>query len=289
MKHMGSVVIDSHHHFWDPATADYPWMTGDYEALKRPFGPSDLAPILESNGVTATVVVQARQELRETHSLLATASETSWIAGVVGWVDLVDVGVSETIAELLDGRNGSKLVGFRHLVHDEADPEWLLRDEVVRGLGAVAEAGLVYDLLVRTRELPAAIEVARRLPDLRFVLDHLAKPPITSGELEPWASLIVEIANLTNVSCKVSGLVTEADWAAWKPADLAPYVGTAVELFVPDRLMFGSDWPVCTLAASYSDIFEVTVDILSGAVGAGITPIFGGCAIETYGLKLPQT
>jgi L-fuconolactonase len=157
MKHMGSVVIDSHHHFWDPATADYPWMTGDYEALKRPFGPSDLAPILESNGVTATVVVQARQELRETHSLLATASETSWIAGVVGWVDLVDVGVSETIAELLDGRNGSKLVGFRHLVHDEADPEWLLRDEVVRGLGAVAEAGLVYDLLVRTRELPASI------------------------------------------------------------------------------------------------------------------------------------
>jgi L-fuconolactonase len=181
------------------------------------------------------------------------------------------------------------LVVFRHLVHDVADPEWLLRDEVVRGLGEVAEAGLVYDLLVRTRELPAAIEVARRLPDLRFVLDHLAKPPITSGELEPWASLIVEIANLTNVSCKVSGLVTEADWAAWKPADLAPYVGTAVELFGPDRLMFGSDWPVCTLAASYSDIFEVTVDILSGAVGAGIAPIFGGCAIETYGLKLPQT
>jgi L-fuconolactonase len=285
MKHMGSVVIDSHHHFWDPATADYPWMTGDYEALKRPFGPSDLAPVLESNGVTATVVVQARQELRETHSLLATASETSWIAGVVGWVDLVDVGVSETIAELLDGRNGSKLVGFRHLVHDEADPEWLLRDEVVRGLGAVAEAGLVYDLLVRTRELPAATQVARQLPDLRFVLDHLAKPRIAARETEPWSTEIAEIASSPNVTCKISGLVTEADWTSWGRGDLAPYIETAVEHFGPDRLMFGSDWPVCTLAADYSEVFRATVDILTEKVGSDLAPILGECAIETYGLE----
>jgi L-fuconolactonase len=286
MKHMGSVVIDSHHHFWDPATADYPWMTGDYEALKRPFGPSELAPILESNGVTATVVVQARQELGETHSLLATASETSWIGGVVGWVDLVDVGVSETIAELLEGSYGSKLVGIRHLVHDEADPEWLLRDEVLRGLSAVAEAGLVYDLLVRTRELPAAIEVARRLPGLRFVLDHLAKPRIAARETVPWSSAISEIAKAQNVTCKVSGLVTEADWTSWGRRDLAPYIETAVELFAPDRLMFGSDWPVCTLAASYTEVFDATVDILTEKAGADIAPILGACAIETYGLDL---
>jgi len=289
MKHMGSVVIDSHHHFWDPATADYPWMTGEYAVLRRRFGPSDLAPILESNGVTATVVVQARQELSETHSLLATASETNWIGGVVGWVDLVDVGVSETIAELLEGPYGSKLVGFRHLVHDEADPEWLLRDEVVRGLGAVAEAGLVYDLLVRTRELPAATQVARRLPDLRFVLDHLAKPRIAARETEPWTTAITEIASLPNVTCKVSGLVTEADWKSWGREDLAPYIETAVELFGADRLMFGSDWPVCTLAADYPAVFNATVDILTETVGSELAPIFGECAIETYGLDLPQT
>ena len=289
MKEKGSVVVDSHHHFWDPATADYPWMTGDYEALKRPFGPSDLAPILESNGVTATVVVQARQELGETHSLLATASETTWIGGVVGWVDLTDPSVSETIAELRGHPNGSKLVGIRHLVHDEADPEWLLRDEVLRGLAAVAEAELVYDLLVRTRELPAAIEVARRLPDLRFVLDHLAKPRIAARETEPWSSAISEIARVQNVTCKVSGLVTEADWTSWGRGDLAPYIDTAVELFGPDRLMFGSDWPVCTLAADYSDVFSATVDILTETAGSELASIFGGCAIETYGLDLPRS
>jgi L-fuconolactonase len=289
VNNIRSVVIDSHHHFWDPETADYPWMTGEYEVLRRPFGPSDLAPILESNGVTATVVVQARQELGETHSLLAIASETPWIGGVVGWVDLADVGVSETIADLREGPNGSKLVGFRHLVHDEADPDWLLRDEVVRGLAAVAEAGLVYDLLVRTRELPAAIEVARRLPDLRFVLDHLAKPRIAARETEPWSAAITEIANLPNVTGKVSGLVTEADWTSWVRGDLAPYIEIAVELFGPDRLMFGSDWPVCTLAADYSDVFSATVDILTETVGSDLAPILGECAIETYGPELPQT
>jgi L-fuconolactonase len=263
-------------------------MTGDYEVLRRPFGPSDLAPILESNGVTATVVIQARQELGETHSLLTTASETTWIGGVVGWVDLTDPNVSETIAEVLQGPNGSKLVGFRHLVHDEADPEWLLRDEVLRGLAAVAEAGLVYDLLVRTRELPAAIEVARRLPDLRFVLDHLAKPRIAARETEPWSSAISEIAKVQNVTCKISGLVTEADWTSWRRGDLAPYIETAVELFGPDRLMFGSDWPVCTLAADYSDVFNATVDILTETVGSQLAPILGGCAIQTYGIDLPR-
>jgi L-fuconolactonase len=216
------------------------------------------------------------------------ASETNWIGGVVGWVDLVDVGVSETIAELLEGPYGSKLVGFRHLVHDEADPEWLLRDEVVRGLGAVAEAGLVYDLLVRTRELPAATQVARRLPGLRFVLDHLAKPRIAARETEPWSTEIAEIARLPNVNCKVSGLVTEADWTSWGRGDLAPYIETAVELFGPDRLMFGSDWPVCTLAADYSDVFNATVDILTETVGSQLAPILGGCAIQTYGIDLPR-
>jgi L-fuconolactonase len=285
---MVSPVVDSHHHFWNPSAADYPWMTSDYEVLRRPYGPSDLAPILEATGVDATVVVQARQELDETHSLLGTASETEWIVGVVGWVDLTDVNVSETISQIREGQNGDKLVGFRHVVHDEADPQWLLRDDVMRGLGVVAEAGLVYDLLVRTRELPAAIEVARRLPNLRLVLDHLAKPRIAEREIEPWSTSIGEIARLPNVTCKISGLVTEADWRAWAPDDLAPFIERAVEVFGPDRLMFGSDWPVCTLAASYSEMLDATFEVLSSTVGDDLASILGGAAIETYCLVLPS-
>jgi L-fuconolactonase len=204
---------------------------------------------------------------------------------VVGWVDLTSPEVAETIAGIRDVDHGDRLVGIRHLVHDEPDPEWLLRDDVLRGLGVVAEAGLVYDLLVRARELPAATEVARRLPGLRFVVDHLAKPSISTQQIEPWASAIGEIASLPNVTCKVSGLVTEAEWSAWSQADLMPYVGMAVELFGADRLMWGSDWPVCTLAAGYSDVYEVTTKILSELVGDDLGWILGGCAPATYGLE----
>jgi L-fuconolactonase len=156
---------------------------------------------------------------------------------------------------------------------------------VLSGLGAVAEAGLTYDLLVRARELPAATEVARRLPGLRLVLDHLAKPSISTQQIPPWASAIGEIAGLPNVTCKVSGMVTEADWTAWRPADLAPYIGTALELFGADRLMWGSDWPVCTLAATYSQVYDVTTTILSDLVGDELGWILGGCAAATYGLE----
>ena len=285
MSSLATPVVDAHHHFWDPETADYPWMTGAYRQLRRAYGPSDLAPLLENNGVTATIVVQARQELDETHSLLELAATTPWVAGVVGWVDLTSPDVAETIARVRDGDNGDRLVGIRHLVHDEPDPEWLLRDEVLGGLGVVAEAGLVYDLLVRARELPAATEVARRFPGLRLVLDHLAKPSISTQQIEPWASAIGEIASLPNVTCKVSGLVTEADWTAWRPADLAPYIGTALELFGADRLMWGSDWPVCTLVAGYSEVYDVTTRILSDLVGEELGWILGGCAAATYGLE----
>jgi L-fuconolactonase len=282
---VATTVLDAHQHFWDPEAADYPWMTGKYQSLGRAYGPSDLAPLLENSGVTATIAVQARQDLDETLSLLEISATTSWVAGVVGWVDLTTPDVSETIAAVRDGDHGDRLVGIRHLVHDEPDPEWLLRDDVLGGLGVVAEAGLAYDLLVRARELPAAIEVARRLPGLRFVLDHLGKPPISTQQIEPWASAIAEIARLPNVTCKVSGLVTEAEWSAWSQADLIPYVGVAVELFGADRLMWGSDWPVCTLAAGYSDVYDVTTEILSELVGDDLGWILGGCAVDTYGLE----
>ncbi|HSO50712.1 MAG TPA: amidohydrolase family protein [Acidimicrobiia bacterium] len=282
---MAAGVIDAHHHFWDPRTVDYPWMTGAYEPLRKKYGPSDLAPLLDAVGVTATIVVQARQELDETHSLLEMADATPWVAGVVGWVDVTKADVAETIARIREGEHGNRLVGIRHLVHDEPDPEWLLRDDVLRGLRALAEAGLVYDLLVRTRELPAATEVARRLPGLRFALDHLAKPPISTRQIEPWASAIGEIARLPNVTCKVSGLVTEADWSSWRSDDLTPYIAKALELFGSDRLMWGSDWPVCILAATYSEVFETAVEILTDLVGDELEAILGGCAASTYGFE----
>ena len=283
---MPSVVIDAHHHFWDPETADYPWMTGSHEPLRRAFGPSDLTPLLEAVGVTATIVVQARQELDETHSLLEMAAAAPWVSGVVGWVDITSADVAKTIAGIREGEHGSRLVGIRHLVHDEPDPEWLLRGDVLRGLSAVADSGLVYDLLVRARELPAATEVARRLPGLRLVLDHLAKPPISTRQTEPWATAVREIALLPNVACKLSGLVTEADWSSWHAADLMPYIAHAVEVFGSDRLMWGSDWPVCTLAASYSEVFETMVEILSDLVGDQLESVLGRCAASTYGLQL---
>jgi L-fuconolactonase len=289
MSDVARIVIDAHQHFWDPATADYPWMTGDHEPLRRAFDPSHLSPLIDAAGVTGTIAVQARQEVAETHDLLEMAAATPWIVGVVGWVDLTRDDVGETIAEIRDGDHGDRLVGIRHLVHDEPDPQWLLRSDVMRGLAAVADAGLVYDLLVRTPELPAATEVARRLPELRLVVDHLAKPPIASRQIEPWASAIGGIAELPNVTCKVSGLPTEADWATWTASDLAPYIETAVEMFGPDRLMWGSDWPVCTLAASYSQVMETTVEVLADHVGPDVSSILGRCAMATYRLDPGRT
>lgn len=237
-------MIDAHVHFWDGPLS---WMSGGFEALGRPFGPDDLRPLASVGGIERVIAAQASSSLDETRRLLALAG--GFVAGVVGWVDLTAPDVADTIAGL-----GPGLVGIRHQVHDEPDPAWLLRDDVRRGLRAVADAGLAYDLLVRTRELPAAVEVARELDDLRFVVDHLAKPPIASGELEPWAERMAPFAELDHVACKVSGLVTEADWERWTPDDLAPYVERAVDWFGEERLLFGSDWPVCTLAAGYEDV-----------------------------------
>lgn len=277
-------VVDAHQHFWDPNVAEYPWMRGEYERLRRAYGPGDLEPELTAVGVDATIVVQARHDLDETRQLLELAGDTEWMAGVVGWVDLTSPDVADTIAALREEPGGDHLVGIRHLVHDEPDPDWLLRPEVLRGLAAIADAGLVYDLLVRSRELPAACLVGRHLPQLALVVDHLGKPSIASGAVEPWASLLRDLGFLDNVTCKVSGLVTEADWTAWRADDLEPYVRAVFESFGPERLMFGSDWPVCLLAASYSDVFDTAVGILSDLAGEALGSILGGCAMRTYGL-----
>jgi len=255
------VRIDAHQHFWDPATADYPWMSDEVAPLRRRYGPDDLEPLLRAHGVDGTVVVQARHSLDETRELLALAAATPFVLGVVGWLDLTgDVAAQ---LEQLDG----PLVGVRHQVHDETDADWLLRDDVQRGLAAVGEAGLVFDLLVRTRELPAAVETVQRHPGLRFVLDHVAKCPRDDAQRAAWTVGVTALAALPNVACKLSGLVTEAD-----PEGAAR---RALEWFGPGRCLFGSDWPVCLLAAGYGDTLAL----------AGDDPrVLGGTAAAVYGV-----
>ena len=276
--------VDAHHHFWDPARASYPWLTADLAAIDRAFGPDDLAPLLAAAGIGQSIVVQARHGLDETRELLETAATSSFVAGVVGWVDLTDPIAGDVVAALREGVGGSRLVGIRHQVHDEPDPEWLLRPDVRRGLAAVATAGLAFDLLVRTRELPAAIEIVRSMPELRFVVDHLAKPPVREGALEPWASLIRRFGLLENATCKVSGLVTEADLGAWTVDDLAPYVHHALDVFGPARVMFGSDWPVCLLAAPYPRVVEAAHALTAHLSEPEQQSVFGGVAARVYRL-----
>ncbi|HEV8696099.1 MAG TPA: amidohydrolase family protein [Candidatus Limnocylindrales bacterium] len=278
------MTVDAHHHFWDPARADYPWLTEELAAIRRAFTPDDLAPLIAAAGVEATVLVQTRSSLDETHDFLATAAATPFIRGVVGWADLTDPRVADVLAELRDGPGGDRLVGIRHQVHDEPNPAWLLRNDVGRGLRAVRDAGLTYDLLVRSRELPAAIEVVRQIPNLRFVIDHLAKPSIKDRVIQPWADLIRPFGALDNVSCKVSGMVTEADWTSWQPSDLAPYVDHVLDVFGPGRLVFGSDWPVCLLAASYEEVLQTTRTLLADLGDAERSAVFGGTARTVYRL-----
>jgi L-fuconolactonase len=278
------VIVDAHHHFWNPATADYPWLTDDLAPIRRAFGPADLEPDLLAAGVDATVLVQTRSSLEETVDFLAVAGETPFVRGVVGWVDLTQPGVGDTIAELRERPGGGHLVGIRHQAHDEPDPAWLTRDDVVRGIAAVGRAGLVYDLLVRARELSAALDLARRLPDVRFVIDHVAKPPIAVGALEPWASLIAPFRDLDHVACKLSGMVTEADWASWTPTELRPYVERVLETFGPDRLLFGSDWPVGLLAASYGQVVDTTRTLLHDLDRDELAAVLGATAARVYRL-----
>jgi L-fuconolactonase len=279
-------IIDAHHHLIDPTAIDYPWMTAELGALRRPFGIAELEPELAAAGVSGTVVVQARHALEETRALLAVAGGARVVRGVVGWVDLTDPGIDDVLGALRGEPGGDRLVGIRHQVQDEPDPSWLRRPEVERGVEAVGRAGLAYDLLVRARELPAAIELVRRRSEVRFVLDHLGKPPIASGSWEPWAERFRAIAGEPNVSAKLSGLVTEATWDTWTVDDLRPPVHLAFEVFGADRLMFGSDWPVCRLAASYPSVVAATRELIASLSADEQSAILGRTAERVYRLDL---
>ena len=249
------MVIDAHQHFWNPAHADYPWMdAAELTPIRRAFGPADLAPLLKANGIDASILVQCRSSLAETEEFLGIAHATPSVIGVVGWADLTDPALGDTLDRLRGLPGSAKLVGIRHQVHDEADADWLLRADVQRGLAAMFARDLTYDLLVRTRELPAAIATAKAFPQARFVLDHAAKPPIADGGSAEWSVRIAALAACSNVWCKVSGLATEAKWTDWDAERLFPLVQHVANCFGEDRLIFGSDWPVCLLAGSYGEI-----------------------------------
>ena len=275
-----TAIIDAHHHFWDTTRNAYPWMTDEQAAIRRPFAPADLQPHLTATSVVGTVLVQTRSDLEETREFLSIAAANAFVRGVVGWVDLTSPHLSEDLETL----QGGKLVAIRHQVHDEPDAEWLLRPDVRRGLGTISDQNLVYDLLVRTRELPAAIDTVRAMPNASFVLDHLAKPPFLSGDLSEWSRLMRELARSDNVVAKLSGLVTEADWHAWTPATLQPAVDVALEAFGPGRLMFGSDWPVSLLAATYEQVVATAQQLTSGLSDAERDQVFSATAIRVYGL-----
>jgi L-fuconolactonase len=274
--------IDAHHHVWDLAVRDQPWIAGEALApLRRSFGIEELERELEAHGIGRTVVVQTVSVPEETPELLTLGGR---VAGVVGWVDLRASDVDERLAALRAGPGGERLVGIRHEVQAEPDPEWLCRADVRRGLRAVAAAGLAYDLLTLPSQLPAATATARALPEARFVLDHLSKPPIATGELERWATAVRALAAHANVTCKLSGMVTEADWGRWTVADLRPYADVVLDAFGRARMMFGSDWPVCTLAATYGDVVAAARELTAGLSEDERDAVFGGTAAAVYGL-----
>ncbi|MFD5871215.1 amidohydrolase family protein [Streptomyces sp. NPDC060322] len=281
-------IVDAHHHVWDLAVRDQDWITGEELApIRRTFTLADLEPEARAVGVAATVLVQTVTVAEETPEFLALADGSPLVAGVVGWTDLTAPDVADTLAALRSLPGGGRLVGIRHQVQGEPDPEWLLRPDVLRGLRAVAAAGLVYDLIVRPHQLPAAARAAALLPELTFVLDHAGKPPVALGTTAPWADRLRALAALPNTVCKLSGLVTEADPRSWTVEDLRPYADTVIEAFGPDRLMFGSDWPVCRLAAPYADILGAARE-LTGRLGeAGRQAVLADTARRVYGLGEP--
>jgi len=278
--------IDSHQHFWNYSAAEYPWIGAGMERLACDHLPADLETVARPVGVVGSVAVQARQSLAETRWLLSLANQHPFIRGVVGWVDLRSEHVADDLAILADDE---KFVGVRHVVQDEPDPRFVLGEAFVRGVRALHRFGLTYDLLIYPHQLPAAIDLVGLLPEQPFVLDHLAKPriklPPKAGEIADWRRDIETLARHDNVCCKLSGLVTEAAWRQWQPADFTPVLDIALAAFGPDRLMFGSDWPVCLLSGEYAEVVGIIDDFISTLTPAEQSLIWADTACRVYRIR----
>jgi L-fuconolactonase len=274
--------IDAHHHFWHYDPIEYDWIDEPMQRIRRDFLPADLQSSIATAGVDGVVSVQARQTLAETDWLLALAGDNDFIKGVVGWVPLVDAAIRHQLERLVAY---PKLCAVRHVVQGEPD-DFLLGDDFNAGIALLKEYHLVYDILIFERQLPSTIAFVDRHPEQRFVLDHIAKPQIGKNLREPWRQRLVELALRKNVSCKISGMVTEADFQHWTPQQLLPYLETVLEAFGTERLMFGSDWPVCLVATEYDDWLGLVGDFASRLTPAERDRLFAQTAIEVYGLQV---
>lgn len=273
--------IDSHQHFWKYSEAEYPWI-GKGTPLQRDWLPADLEREAAKVHIDGSVAVQARQTVEESRWLLKLAAESAFIKGVVGWVDLQSDKVEDELAALSKDK---KFVGVRHVVQSEPDSQFMLKPEFLRGLGKLKQFNLTYDLLLYPKHLPVAVKVVRQFPEQPFVLDHIAKPMIRAGMIQPWRDDIRELARHPNVFCKISGMVTEAKLQGWKKEDFRPYLEIVHQAFSEDRLMFGSDWPVCLLAASYEQVHGLAADYFNQFSNEAQKKFFGGAAAKFYRLS----
>ena len=278
-----SLTIDAHQHFWQLSRRfDYRWLDNPALAkIRRDYLPEDLEPLLQAEGVDRSIFVQTQHDVEENRWVLELAERHPFLTGVVGWVDLASETCEDQVVEF---RSNPKFVGVRHVVQDEPDDDFLIREDILRGLKTLEKHGVPFDLLLYVKHLRHVPALARALPDLPMVIDHLSKPGIKEHRLDDWLEGFREAASYPNVFCKLSGMVTEADWTRWTVEDLRPYVRTALECFGPDRLMFGSDWPVCELAATYGQVRRALVEALGPISDSERSAIFGGTATRFYGL-----
>lgn len=278
--------IDSHQHYWHYNLKDYGWMGDNMSVIKRDFLPSDLLPELESINFDGSVAVQARQNMEDTNWLLKLADEFPHIKGVVGWLDLQ----SETVeTEIQEFAAHSKAVGVRHVIHDEEDDNFMLRPGFIRGIKLLEKNNLAYDILIFPKHLQNTIKFVREFSENQtFIIDHIAKPFIKDGILSPWKEEMTELAKFPNVYCKLSGMVTEADWQNWQPEHLKPYLDVVIEAFGTDRVMIGSDWPVCLVAGKYEKVMGVVMDYISKFSETDKAKIFGRNAVKAYKIVTPN-
>lgn len=270
--------LDSHQHFWNYSEEQYPWIQPSWP-IRRAFLPSDLEPLLKTAGIDGCIAVQARQSLEESRWLLELADQSPLVKGVVGWVDLRSEAVEEQLAQFA---NHPKFVGVRHVVQDEPDDDFIIRPEFLRGISKLKQFGLRYDVLIFPKQLPAAIKLVQQFPEQPFVLDHIAKPHIKDGVISPWREQMQELAKAPNLMCKVSGMITEAKVPGWRYDQFVPYLDVVTEAFGTERLMYGSDWPVCLLAGSYAQVHSLTQRYFASQSEAAKAAIFGGNAAKFY-------
>jgi L-fuconolactonase len=275
------MVIDAHQHFWKYHPVKDAWITDDMKVIQADFLPDDLLPVLQQNGVDACVAVQADQSEAETQFLLELAAAHPFVKGVVGWVDLRAANLEERLQHYTQY---TRLKGFRHIVQGERDPNFLLKEEFCNGIRALQPYNFTYDILVYPIQLPAVEKFVQLFPQQKLVIDHMAKPYCKTGEIAEWEKSMRAIAKSSNVYCKISGLVTEAHWQQWTPATFAPYLEVVLEAFGPQRLMYGSDWPVCLVAAQYAQVKNIVTDCISRLSKAEQAAIMGGNAAAFYQL-----